>query len=183
MAITVHRAMLIAAAAAVLAWAPAPALAQVDRNIVFNILLECAKIDDPTARLACYDSNIRNAGGSAAAALPNPGGIPQGGSAPVATGGVAGFGRENVRTPQQRFAAPAGQLPRITPTVAAVTERGPGTYLVTLEDGAQWEFAEDMPASYRPPRRGSTVQIERGSLGSFLMRVDDQQPVQVRRVR
>lgn len=193
MSTTVHRAMLTAAGAAMLAWAPAPALAQVDRDIVMNIMLECAKIGDPTARLACYDNNIRSAGASVAAAVPGRGPVPQGGGAPVASGGTAGFGlntarpqqsaapRQNFR-PQQGFGAPASQGRRITPTVAAVATRGPGAYLVTLEDGAQWEFAEDMPLSYRPPERGSTVEIERGTFGSYLLRFDQQQPVRVRRV-
>jgi hypothetical protein len=182
MSISVHRVMLTAAGAAVLAWAPVPALAQVDRNIVLNILVECAKIDDPTARLACYDNNIRNAGGTVVAAVPGRGAVPQGGSAPISTGGVAGFGRETVRSPQ-RFQLPSGQVASINPTVAAVAARGPGMYLLTMEDGAQWEFAEGTPQSYRAPQQGSTVEIERGLLGSFLLRFNGQQPVQVRRIR
>jgi hypothetical protein len=183
MSISVHRAMLTAAGAAVLAGSPAPALAQVDRNIVLNILVECAKIDDATARLACYDNNIRNAGGTVAAAVPGRSAMPQGGGAPLASGGVAGFGRENVRSSQQRFQVPAGQVEKITPAVSAVAERGPGVYLITLEDGAQWLFAEDVAPNFRAPRPGATVEIERGSLGSFLLRYDDQRPVQVRRIR
>jgi len=54
---------------------------------------------------------------------------------------------------------------------------------VTLEDGAQWVFAEGVTSQFRLPRRGDTVEIERGSLGSFLMRVDGQSPVPVRRLR
>lgn len=193
MSITVHRAMLTAAGAAMLAWAPTPASAQVDRDIVMNIMMECAKIGDPTARLACYDNNIRSAGASVAAAVPGQSPVPQGGGAPVASGGTAGFGlntahpqegavsRENA-SPQQGLGASTSQASRITPTVAAVATRGPGAYLVTLEDGARWEFAEDMPLSYRPPQQGSTVEIERGTLGSYLLRFDQQQPVRVRRV-
>ena len=64
-----------------------------------------------------------------------------------------------------------------------MTARGPGIYAFTLEGGAQWQFSETVGSSYRVPRVGSTVEIERGSLGGFLMRFDRQQSVPVRRVR
>ena len=180
MSITAHRAMLTAAGAAVFASVPAPALAQVDPNIVLNILRECSKIDDVMARVACYDNNIRSADGAVATTVPPPSGIPQRGSAPVA--GVADVGRESDRSPRPPVALTGG-LARSTPIVTAVAERGPGAYLLTLADGAQWEFAEDMSPSYQAPRPGSTVEIERGTFGSYRMRFDGQEPVRVRRVR
>jgi len=54
---------------------------------------------------------------------------------------------------------------------------------VTLSDGAQWLFAEGVSSQFRLPRRGEEIEIERGALGSFLMRVDGQSPVSVRRLR
>lgn len=178
MSITVHQAALTAAAAAVLALAPALALAQANRNIQ----PDCAEIDDPTARLACYDAKNRTAGGTVATPVLPQGGVPQSGSAPVATGGEAGTERASARSPQ-RPAVATGQLTRMTPTVAAISERGPGAYLLTMDDGAQWEFAEDMAPTYLAPQRGSRVEIERGVLGNYRMRFDGQQPVRVRRVR
>ena len=93
-----------------------------------------------------------------------------------------GFGAEDVRTPE-RYAPPAGQLQQISARITAVRPREPGIYTFTLEDGAEWLFAEGVASSYRVPRAGSEVEIERGALGSFLMRFDDQTPVPVRRVR
>jgi hypothetical protein len=182
MPIAAQRAVLSVAGAALLASSPAPVLAQVDPRIVLNILVECSKIGDVTARVACYDTNIAAAGGTVATAPPPQSGIVQPGSAPVATAGVAGVARESARPPQPPT-APAVEPTRSTPIVAAVAERGPGAYLLTLQGGAQWEFAEDVPPSYQPPRPGSTVQIDRGSLGSYRMRFDGQEPVRVRRVR
>ena len=181
MPIATHRAMFSVAGAALLASASGPALAQVDPRIVLNILIECSKIGDVTARVACYDNNIGAAVGTVATALPPQSGIAQPDSAPVATAGVAGVARESARAPQPTT-APPGELTRSTPIVTAVAERGPGAYLLTLQGGAQWEFAEDVPPSYQPPRPGSTVKIERGTLGSYRMRFDGQEPVRVRRV-
>ena len=65
-----HRATILAAGAASLLLAGAPAGAQVDQATAVNILRECARIDDATARLACYDNNIRNVGGTPRVAVP-----------------------------------------------------------------------------------------------------------------
>ena len=158
-----------------------PAAAQVDDGIVLNIMRECAKISDPTARLACYDNNIRSAGAnprSVPGAMP----APQGGVAPVAPVATEGFGSDNIRTPE-RFTTAPGSVDEVSVRISGVTEREPGVYLVQLSDGAQWQFAESVGRDYRPPRSGEVVEIRRGALGSYLMQVGNQQVVQVRRVR
>lgn len=176
------RARVAAVTATALAALPLAATAQADRSAVLNILVECAKIDDPTARLACYDNNIKAAGGVARATVPGRDRV-QGGGAPIAGNtGTTGFGGESVRT-ADRFDRPAGQIQSIRPKITAVQPREPGIYLVTIEDGAQWQFADAVSQSFRIPRVGSIVEIERGALGSFLMRIDGQEGVRVRRVR
>jgi hypothetical protein len=182
--------------------AGAPAGAQMDQSTAVSILRECARIDDPSARLACYDNNIRNVGGTARTTVPGTVQV-QGGAAPVApispqsfglrtpdpsapaqaaASGPQGFGAEDVRTPE-RFSTPTNQVQQISARIASIRPREPGVYAFTLEDGAQWLFAEGVSSGYRVPRVGSTIEIERGGLGSFLMRFDDQAPVPVRRTR
>ena len=185
MSSTALRASILAAGAASLALSAAPASAQADRAAVVDILVECAKIDDPTARLACYDNNMRRVGATPRATVPGQTvrGV-VGGAAPVETQGPQGFGYEDVRSQDPaRFQPRPGQLQEIHPRVAAVSQREPGIYVVQLDDGAQWLFAEGVSSQFRLPGRGDTVEIERGSLGSFLMRIDGQPPVPVRRIR
>ena len=158
------------------------AQAQASRDTVLNILVECSKIADPTARLTCYDANIRTAGGVARAPLARGARVEGGGPPGVLNGGPQGFGRETIRS-GERFQAPPGQLKEIRPKVTAVQVREPGVYAITLEDGAQWVFAASVNNDYLVPRVGSIVEIERGALGSFLMHFNGQPPVQVRRVR
>jgi hypothetical protein len=179
-----QRASIVAIGAAA-ALSAVPALAQADRAAVVDILVECAKIDDPTARLACYDNNMSRVGATPRATVPGQTvrGV-TGGAAPVETQGPQGFGYEDVRSEDPaRFQPRPGQLQEIHPRVAAVVPREPGIFLVTLDDGAQWLFAEGVTSQFRLPRRGDTIEIERGSLGSFLMRVGGQPPVPVRRIR
>lgn len=173
----------IAAASLPLTLFTVPTAAQVDDAIVLNILRNCAEIDDATARLACYDNNIRSAGGEARNSVPGEMASPRGGSgAPLDTGGPSGFGREDIRTPE-RFETPAGEIEELRARVTEVTERQRGIFLVTLEDGAQWLFTDSVPFSYRPPRPGDRVEIDRAALGSFLLTFDRQASVRVRRVR
>ena len=180
---TFFRVLALAGSCGALTLAALPAAAQVADEIVLNIMRECAKIDDPTARLACYDNNIRSAGANPRNSVPGVMSVPQGGAgAPVSNGGPQGFGRESVRTPD-RFETPAGELDSITTRVSAISQTRPGMYRFTLQDGAVWEFTESVPFSYRAPREGSEVEIDRASLGSFLMRFDNQQSVRVRRVQ
>ena len=184
MSSVVQRVSILALAATSLAITTSPATAQVDRNIVMNILIECAKIDDPTARLACYDNNMRQVGATPRNTIPGQVRGVQGGGAPVESQGPQGFGSDDLRSVDAgRFQPRAGQADEIHPRVATVTEREPGIYLVTLDDGAQWMFAESVSRNYRLPRRGEQVEIERGAMGSYLLRVEQQQGVPVRRVR
>ncbi|MFB0611491.1 hypothetical protein [Aurantiacibacter poecillastricola] len=180
---TAFRALTLCATSLPLALVAVPAAAQVDDAIVLNILRNCAQIDDATARLACYDNNIRAAGGEARSSVPGRMEVPRTGSgAPISNSGPSGFGSEDVRTPD-RFETPANQQDELRARVTAVTERQPGVYLLTLEGGAQWLFSETVPFSYRAPRAGDRVEIDRASLGSFLLTFDNQRSVRVERLR
>ena len=161
-----------------------PATAQVSDEIVLNIMRECAKIDDPTARLSCYDNNIRSAGGNPRS-VPGQMPSPDGGGAIVQPRSTAGgFGSDDLRSNSPERFDPNRNGPRqITPTVAGVRERQPNTYLVELSNGAQWQMTESGGPSFRPPSRGDTVEIKQGALGGYLMVVGSQQAVRVERVK
>lgn len=163
-----------------------PAAAQVPDATVLSILRECARIEDPTSRLACYDNNIRVGGATGQRpVVPGESGRVQGGGAVAGSTGPGGFGAESVRTPdrfrssEERGAGASEVIARIVD----VREREPGIYLVTVEGDAEWLFSQSVPRSFRPPRKGALVEIKRAALGSFLMVVDGQAGVRVRRVK
>jgi hypothetical protein len=158
-----------------------PALAQVPDSITLNIMRECAKIDDPTARLACYDNNIRAAGANPRS-IPGQMARPNGGGAVANPNAPTGFGADDLRTISPERFHPAGPS-EVTGHVASARERQPGVYLVTLDSGAQWLFSESGGVNYSPPRKGDAVRLERGALGSYLMVVGKQQAVHVTRVK
>jgi hypothetical protein len=182
---TAQRAIVLITGAA-MAVTATPGIAQVDPGIVLNIMRECAKIDDPTARLACYDNNIR--AGGATGSIPGQMGRPNGGGAVANPNAPSGFGADDLRSQRVERFHPYGEGssggPReISSHVAAVRERQPGIYLVTLDTGAQWLFTEGVSQTYSPPRKGDTVRIEHGALGSYMMMVGKQAGVKVTRIK
>jgi hypothetical protein len=180
--ITAQRAIVMLSGAA-LAASATPVAAQVEPGIVLNIMRECAKIDDPTARLACYDNNIRAAGGNPRS-IPGQMPRPSGGGAVANPNAPSGFGADDLRAQSpERFNPNRNGPSEISTTVADARERQPGIYLVTLSSGAQWLFSEGASRAYRPPRKGDAVRIERGALGSYLMVVGEQAAVRVTRIK
>jgi hypothetical protein len=177
-----QRVAIVLAGSTALALVPSPAAGQVSEGAVLGIMRECSRIDDPSARLACYDNNMRSAGGAVRSTVPGQVQVQGGGGAVFTDGRPAGFGREDLPVPESARAATFGP-DEIVATVTEVTPRGPGIYAFTLSDGAQWVFTESGGSTYNPPRRGSEVEIIRGALGSFLMRFSNQPAVRVRRVR
>jgi hypothetical protein len=187
-----HRAAILLAGGAILATGVAINAQEPGRipdATIINIMRECAKIDDPTARLACYDNNIRAGGfNGRAPSVPGQGSNVTGSRAPNANGGgnsAQGFGASSVKTPERfESSAQRGNGPdSITARVASVVEREPGIYLVTLQGGAQWLFSESVSRTFRPPHKGDSVDLSHAALGSYLMRFDNQQSVRVRRVK
>jgi hypothetical protein len=187
-----QRLAIVLASSTVIAFLPVPAAAQIADDVVLNILRECARIDDPTSRLACFDNNIRNAGPNSRSTIPGqvraeggPGVTLNSNGQSLTPGGsgATGFGREDVRTPERFNAAPDGEAEAIAATVQSVTQRGYGIYVLTLSDGAQWIFTDAVNNTYTVPRRGSRIEIRRGAIDSFLMRFNNQASVRVRRVQ
>ena len=170
-----------------LAGAPALALAQrgpdapPPRPESFEALVRCRAITDAAARLACFDSAV--------AAL----------QAAQERRDVVVVDRQQVREGRRRLFGLA--LPRIPifgggdddendqdavrsleSTITAVTQAGYGQYQVTLADNSVW-LQTDNNTMAVPPRSGHRVVINRGALGSFMMRVNNQPGIRVRRVR
>jgi len=178
------RATILSLAGLPLAALSVPVAAQVDDGVVLDIMRQCARIDDASARLSCYDNNVRVGNTSAArSSVPGVNALPRANSGPLSTNnGATGFGREDVRGPE-RFETPDGEVEEITATVRSVEQQTQGVYLLTLEDGAVWAFSETVDFAYRPPRPGSSIKIDRGAINSFLMVYDRQRSVRVRRLR
>lgn len=68
----------------------------------------------------------------------------------------------------------------LSATVKAARVDARGALLVTLEDGAVWRQIDDR-ALDKPPKPGSSVEIRKAAMGSYLMKIGAQPAIRVRR--
>ena len=139
----------------------------------YQSVLDCRTVAEPTARLACFDATV--AGFAAATASQN----------------VIVVAKEEVeRRERERFGAPAvpalagsdGQaLDDLETTVAAIRYTPFGKLVIGLPDGATWEQIDSRELA-REPRVGTPVKLRKATLGSYLVNVDGQTAIRMRRV-
>ncbi len=167
--------------------APALALAQRGREAPparpqsFEAVVRCRTIADAAERLACFDQAV--------AAL----------QAAQERRDVVMVDRQQVREGRRRlFGLTLPRIPifgggddddhdadavhTLESTVSAATTTGFGQYQVTLADGSVWVQVDNNIVAV-PPRAGHRIVINRGALGSFMMRINNQPGIRVRRIR
>ena len=169
-------------AAAMAAGLSAAALAQPkapqQRPEAFEALVRCRAIADDAARLQCFDA--------AAAGLQEA----------ADRRDLVVVDREQVRkTKRSLFGL---DIPDLNPfsggpdpeeeeiqsiesTVASAVRHGGGRWSVTLEDGSSWIQTDDKPLALGP-RKGQKVLVKKAAMGSYMMRVNNQPAVRVKRV-
>ena len=138
----------------------------------------CRQIAEPMQRLTCYD----NAAGALVKA--------------TTSGEVSVVDRSEVRRVRRSlfgFTMPrlpffsgdttAGEVQnKLESTVTTVRPLANGYFRITIaEDGAVWETSETN-VSFDPPRPGQKIEILRGPLGSYFLRINGQVGVRGRRV-
>ena len=172
-----HR-LLLAAILAILPASAAIGQASSDtpRPALFEALVRCRAITDNAARLQCFDD--------AAAAL----------DAAAERRDVVVVDRGQIRESRRRlFGLPLPRLPvfgggdhdeeeisSIESNIASAYQAEYGRWVVRLEDGSTWVQTDNNVIAGRP-RSGQAVRVNRGALGSFMMRVNGQPGVRVRR--
>ncbi len=162
---------------------------------------ECAAIDDPTARLACYDKAFPRpaaAGRAVAPTAPAASVAPAivqtpaaAASAPAVAPAVAPAAQpasaaEKFGLSERQRAArePRPETPPATTVTAAVTavRKLPSGYLlVDLDNQQRWQQIEPSPNLFL--RVGESVTIRKAALGSFLLVTRSNHSTRVRRVQ
>lgn len=144
----------------------------------YRDLMACLVLLDSSARLACYDRHAANL------------------DAATQSHNVVITDREAVKSARRGlfgFGAPVGRLlglgsndedeiRQIESTVARVSPMRDGGWRLTLEDGSSWE-QNDTRNFVLTPKIGNAVKITRGSLGTFLVAVNEQRAIKMRRIQ
>lgn len=146
-------------------------------NPLIEAVTACRSERDDAARLRCFDA--------ATATLAEA----------ESSGKVVVVDREDVRrTRRSLFGFSLPKLPffsgddsakdqqdELTATIADAGSLGHDKYRIRLDDGAIWETTEGWP-TVDAPRRGDTVVIKRGALGSYMIRIAGQRGLRAKRV-
>jgi hypothetical protein len=155
----------------------------------------CRAETDDSRRLLCYDraaATLDRSAASAASAAPAVAAPAAAGSSvspaaaaaakPVASApassGTAEFGVSEGPLAAKRQAT---GLKEITAVVTAVSVRGRGELVVTLDNGQVW--AQNEAVAYFPLNVGDTVKIHSAALGSYLLLTPAKRTTKVTRVR
>ena len=164
----------LAGLAVLLAPGLAAAAEPAGRAQAFQAVLDCKKVADPAARLACYDAATARMGEAE-----TKGDIVVIDRAQASAAHREAFG---LHVPSLDFVAKAlapGEMDRVSGVVQSARADASGRWTFALEDGAIWRMIDgDL---LRPPHAGSKVSIRRAALGSFMMNVDGQPGVRVHR--
>ncbi|SIO15225.1 hypothetical protein SAMN02745824_3150 [Parasphingorhabdus marina DSM 22363] len=164
-----------------------PALARDDKEddappAIFQAVIDCKDVSDPTARLACYDEKVaalESAQASKQVVVADREQIKK------ARRGLFGFslpkiklfgGGDDDKDEKEEFK-------ELTTKIKSVRQNYRGLYIITIEEGdAVWEQTEKSRYSVRA-RSGDEIIIKRASLGSYKANIKGGRAIRVRRVR
>lgn len=150
--------------------APAPA-----RPPTLQAVVDCRKIEDGGARLACYDAAVASM------------------TRAEESGDLVAIDRSQrqaVRRQTFGFALPTlaifdrgekpAELNRVQETLASAWKNADGKWVFKLQSGAVWRQIDDWDLG-SDPHPGSKITIKRASLGSYMLDVDSQPGLRVHR--
>jgi hypothetical protein len=165
-----------AALAAIVLAAPAWAAQAPSVSPVVQSVIDCRKIDEASARLACFDKAVAGL------------------EASEAKGDLVSLDREQRRSARRQafgLSLPSlsfldrgertDEVNRLTTSVTGLSRASDGKWVITVEGGAVWRQIDDNEFS-REPRIGAVAKIRKAALGSFFMNIDRQQAIRVHRV-
>jgi len=162
--------VLLALAAFDVAAGPAP-----PRPAAIQAVVDCRKLTDAGARLACYDTAV-----AAMTQAEDNGDLVSLDRAQRSVVRRQAFG---LTLPSlsifDRGERPEG-LDRVEETLADATHDAEGKWVFRMQDGAVWRQIDDYDLS-RAPHPGSAIVIKKAMLGSFMMNVDGQPALRVHR--
>jgi len=159
---------------AAILWAAIP---QAQAHDLPAALAACrAEIDD-ARRLACYDSEVANAGEHA---VTTSGAATQA-AAPQTPEEKFGYRGALAREEQDSKKQESRDLPELSAMVTEISKRGDGTLVMTLDNGQVW--AQIRPDAFFRLKAGERVKIEPAALGSFLMIGPSKRTARVTRIK
>lgn len=174
------RGLVMAVAAAALV-APAALPAQKakpqQRPEAFEALVRCRALTDDSARLRCFDSasaTLQQQAENRDLVVVDRKQIQE------ARRGLFGLDIPNLNPFGGGGGDAVEEIKSIESVVRSAMQDGDGRWVLTLEDGSTWAQTDSYPFAVSP-KRGHKVKVTRASMGSYMMRVNNQPGVRARR--
>ena len=162
--------------------APLAAAEEKGESSYVAALRACQGKTDPAERLACYDTAV-----AAMVSASTEGEVRVVDRAEVRETrrklfgfalpdlGIFG-GRSDKEDPEQEQ-----EFTTLQTTITGVRASG-GTYILVTAEGAEWQL-DEVPRRLMRPKVGQPLEIRKGALSSYFLRIDGQKGVKGRRVR
>lgn len=143
----------------------------------FSDLLECRRIADPQARLACYDAQA-----AVVAEATERRQIVVADRAEVERTRKGLFGYALPVSPILGEDGDQKEAKRLETTVVSARRSRDGDWIIVLEGAGTWEQIDSkvLPLS---PRAGQKVVVTKGAVGSYFVSVDGQSALKMRRIQ
>lgn len=138
-------------------------------------LMACRAIASPEERLACFD---RETSAMAQAIASKDLVFVDKEKARAASRGLFGFSIPNFGG---LFGGDENEIKQIESTVTKSGRNPEGGWVFYLADGSIWSQQDDWPLGL-PPERGDRVVVSKGLLGSFVLRLNKQPGIKVKRI-
>jgi len=141
---------------------------------------ECGRIADDGQRLACFDRALRETNADRERRLAE-----QREAEERLKRQQFGFEGSPAQEAQRRVTPPQErpvEIERVEVQVASADVDRLGRWTIAMSDGSVWRQTETVP-TFQAPRKGQTVSVRKGMLGSYLLRVGSQPFTRVERVK
>ena len=149
--------------------------ANVGTPVQIQRLMACQAVTSPDERLACFD---RETSAMAQAIATKDLVFVDRERARAASRGLFGFSIPNFGG---LFGGDENEIKQIESTVTKSGRNPFGGWIFYLADGSVWSQQDDWPLGL-PPERGDKVVVTRGLLGSFVLRLNKQPGIKVKRI-
>jgi hypothetical protein len=163
------------------ALAASPGLAQrSEADLARAPFEECGRITDDGQRLACFDRALRETNADRERRLAEQREAEE--LEKRKQFGLEGSPAEKVQRAEQPPEQRPVEVERVEVQVVSATVDGIGRWTINMSDGSAWRQIETVP-TFQSPRKGQTVSVRKGMLGSYLLRVGSQPFTRVVRVK
>jgi hypothetical protein len=146
------------------------------RPPIFEELVNCRTIADPTERLACYDAKVA---AMDEAEKKDELVLADKASMKEARRGLFGFS-----IPKLKIFGNDGKEEEKFELVAKIDsayQASPGKWTILLDDGARW-VQIDSQVMRKNPERGNEIKIREAAMGSYFANINGQRAIRMRRV-